>query len=261
MKITSVKEIYFSPTGSTKAVTEILGCAWSLKKEQIDITSYKQEYQERVFKITDLCIFGVPSFGGRIPLPAVERIARMKGEGSLAVLVVTYGNRDYDDTLLELKAIVEQNGFLCIAAVAAVTEHSIMRNIAAGRPNKQDKKDLREYAGQIKRMVESGTENEIVKVPGSFPYREYHGVPMKPRADRNCSSCGKCAAKCPVGAIPKKNPKRTDGKICISCMRCVAVCPKKARKCSPLLLFIGGRKLQKACAVRKENRLFTGGGK
>lgn len=256
MEFAKVKEIYFSPTGSTKAVTKLIGDIWKMETEQIDISNYNAEYSKYHFSKNDLCFFGVPSFGGRVPQPAVERISQMKGENTRAILIVTYGNRAYDDTFLELKQVLEKNGFICSAAIASVTEHSIMHNFAAGRPDLRDKIELKEYAGKIKEELEHYIEGSSVEVPGKFPYKDYNGVPMKPKAGRTCSSCGTCAVECPVGAIPKETPKITDKEKCISCMRCVAHCPKKARKCSPMLLFTGSHKMKKACAGRKHNELF-----
>ncbi len=66
----------------------------------------------------------------------MDRINKIKGNGAKAVAVVVYGNRDYDDTLLELKNVLEENGFVVGAMVAAIAEHSIARNLAAGRPDK-----------------------------------------------------------------------------------------------------------------------------
>lgn len=65
---------------------------------------------------------------------AVTRLARMKGNGAAAVLIVVYGNRACDDTFAELQDTLEAAGFLCVAAVAAVAEHSILRQYAAGKP-------------------------------------------------------------------------------------------------------------------------------
>ena len=53
----------------------------------------------------DLVLFGVPVYGGRIPSPAVQTLRRMQGSRTPAVLVAAYGNREYDDALLELADI------------------------------------------------------------------------------------------------------------------------------------------------------------
>ena len=79
---------------------------------------------------------------------------------------------------------------------------------------------------------------------------------MVPKATKECTACGACAAACPVGAIDKDDPKRVDKKACISCMRCVAVCPHSARTVSPIMLSAATKMLSKACSERKECELF-----
>ncbi|MFR5788181.1 MAG: 4Fe-4S binding protein [Christensenellales bacterium] len=59
-----------------------------------------------------------------------------------------------------------------------------------------------------------------------------------------CTGCGKCASLCPVGAIPSRDPSQTLETLCITCMRCVAVCPVHARRLSPLVVKLAGRKLK-----------------
>lgn len=89
----------------------------------------------------DLVLFGVPVYGGRIPSPAVQTLRRMQGSRTPAVLVAAYGNREYDDALLELADIAAANGFIPFAAAALIAEHSIMHSVAAGRPDAQDAKN------------------------------------------------------------------------------------------------------------------------
>ena len=58
-------------------------------------------------------------------------------------------NRAYEDTLAELYDTVKANNFNVIAAISAVAEHSIVRQIAANRPDEIDKKQLTEFAKKI----------------------------------------------------------------------------------------------------------------
>ncbi|MFR5601714.1 MAG: 4Fe-4S binding protein [Lachnospiraceae bacterium] len=257
MNTTNVYEIFFSPTGGTRQVVELLGEAWNKKKEQIDLSRTQWPFTYG-FGSDELCIIGVPSFGGRVPAPAAERLQYLKGNNTPVLLTAVYGNRDYEDTLAELEDLVTARGFVVIGAVAAIAEHSILHQFATGRPDEDDQKQLKGFAETIKASMASMTQAEPVKMPGNRPYKPLHVLPMQPQAGNSCGSCGLCATECPVGAIPKDAPATTDKEACISCMRCISVCPQHARKLNPLTLFMAGQKLKKACAVRKENQLFVG---
>lgn len=248
--------IFFSPTGGTERVAGILAKTISKRAEEVDLSDRETDFSMYSFQKEDLCLIAVPSYGGRVPEPAVERIRKMRGNGAKAVLVVVYGNRAYDDTFAELQDIVKEAGFVCVAAVAAIAEHSIMRQFASGRPDQDDQKQLTAFAETLREKWKTDTFSEEPKLPGNRPYRAYGGVPMKPKVKRSCNTCGRCAAQCPVGAIPKDHPDTTDTEICISCMRCIAVCPRQARYISRLLLAAGSGKLKKVCSERKENELF-----
>lgn len=249
-------EMIFSPTGGTKRVADILAKGWQKEFVPVDLTDCGKDYSGYTFAEDDVCLVAVPSYGGRVPEPAVLRLKELKGNGARAILVVVYGNRAYEDTMLELYDVVTEAGFVPAAGVAAIAEHSIMRQFASGRPDAGDEQVLTGYAGILREKVEEGKILQRADVPGKEPYREFGGV-MKPVGNKSCTGCGICVKSCPVGAIPKDMPRKTDAEKCISCMRCVAVCPGKARKVSRVLLFAAGKKLKKACGERKENELFV----
>ncbi len=249
-----VLEIYFSPTGGTKKVTDELSQALSDDIERVDITvnAFGGE-----IKITDedLCVIGVPSFGGRVPAVAVERISQISGNGAKAVLVCAYGNRAFEDTLVELEDAATKAGFEIIAAIAAVAEHSIDRTYAAGRPDAADRTTLRSFAAKISDKLQSGNDS-VPMIPGNRPYKKRGGGGIVPKPDKSCTKCGICAENCPVGAIEKEDPSKTDKNKCISCMRCISVCPQKARKANPVMLAAVNVMLKKVCAERKEYLLY-----
>ena len=248
-------EVIFSPTGGTKKVPHILAGKLSDRSECIDLTDPKVDFASFSFAADDICLLAVPSFGGRVPAVAAERLRLLRGNGAKAVLVAVYGNRAYEDTLVELQDIAENAGFRSIAAVAAVAEHSIMRQFATGRPDADDVRELERFAEVIRQRAES--ENiPLLDVPGNRPYKEWHSSPMYPETNQDCCFCGACAAVCPVGAIPLENPQKTNTGMCISCMRCISVCPSHARELKKLLLDGVALKLQKVCSGRKSNELI-----
>ena len=248
-------EISFSPTGGTKKVADCLAEALSQDIHPIDLTEMREDFRALSLKETDTAVIAVPSYGGRVPAPAVERLSQTKANGAKAILVCVYGNRAYEDTLVELEDTAKQAGFRVIAGVAAVAEHSIVRQFAAGRPDEQDKAQLCQFAQEIHKKLEKGDGSEP-QIPGHRPYHKSGGAGMVPKPTKACVKCGLCAEKCPVQAIDRVDPAKVDKKACISCMRCVSICPHEARKVSGVMLAAVHTMLQKACAQRKDCECF-----
>ena len=248
-------DIVFSPTGGTKKVSALLTGALEGQVTSVDLTDSKKDFHTVPLTQEDVAVISVPSYGGRVPAVAVERLTRLNGQGARAVLVCVYGNRAYEDTLVELEDAAKQAGFRVIAAVAAVAEHSIARQFAAGRPDAQDAEQLSDFARKIQAKLSAGNSAEPA-IPGNRPYKKAGGAGMVPKPTKECTKCGVCAAKCPVQAIDKENPKKVDEKACISCMRCISVCPHSARKVNSVMLSAVGLALKKVCSERKECELF-----
>ena len=248
-------DIVFSPTGGTKKVSALLTGTLDGEIITVDLTDSKQNFRMVHLTQEDAAVISVPSYGGRVPAVAVERLTKLNGQGARAVLVCVYGNRAYEDTLVELEDAAKQAGFRVIAAVAAVAEHSIVRQFAAGRPDARDAKQLSDFAQQIRAKLSVSDTSEPA-IPGSRPYKKAGGAGMVPKPTKECTKCGVCAAECPVQAIDKENPKKVDEKACISCMRCTSICPHSARKVNPVMLSAASLMLKKVCSERKDCELF-----
>lgn len=248
-------EIIFSPTGGTQKAADLLTSPLSGEFSAVDLTDSAADFSAVVLTPEDVAVIAVPSYGGRVPAPATERLSAIKGGGARAVLVCVYGNRAYEDTLVELEDTARQAGFRVIAAVAAIAEHSIAHRYAAGRPDAEDQKQLREFAERIQEKLSSGDTTEP-RVPGSHPYKNAGSSGLVPKPTKDCNNCGLCAEKCPVQAIDPNDPRHTDKDKCISCMRCVSICPQSARKVSSVMLAAVDVALKKVCSQRKEGELY-----
>lgn len=256
MHITRIVGIVFTGAGTTMAATERFARACELPCEVFDITPATAELPE--IEPGDLVVFAAPSYGGRVPAPAAQRFEACRGDAAPAVLLVTYGNRAVDDTFIELADIVRPGGFIPVAGLAVVAHHSLMTNVAQGRPDGTDFALIERVAHETLAKLSAASsvhEAEITEVPGNRPYREFSGVPFYAHADADrCVSCGACAAQCPTGAIDPERPSATDSDRCISCARCIAACPVAARDFSGGLALGAARKaFALKCAAHQES--------
>ena len=214
---------HFSPTGGTRKVADAIAAGFNIPVVEMDLT--KTDSAVTLGK-NDALMAVLPVYAGRVPQISLERLAALKGNGQKAVAVVVYGNREFDDALLETKDALEANGFQVIAAAAFIAEHSIARSIASGRPDAEDEALCRQFAADVMAKADDAAP---VQVPGNTPYKALKPSAFHPAANENCVKCGVCAQQCPVGAIPLDDPRETLNDLCINCMRCVQVCPVSSR--------------------------------
>lgn len=228
MQYSNSKLFYFSATGTTQKIVQEIGRGLGTEGSERDLLREPLERMETV-AANSLAIVGMPVYGGRIPAHCADMLKKLKGANTPAIAVVAYGNRDYDDALLELRDILSGNGFLVFAAGAFVARHSLFPRVAATRSDQNDLRAIAEFARQCDAKLKRMTGGEKpVQVKGESPYKQAVGVPLRPSADKRCNACGVCASACPTGAISKENPPAKDKKRCISCAACVAACPEQA---------------------------------
>lgn len=249
----SLFKITFSPTGGTQKVADLLAAEFAQTGKTVDLL---ENIRETTFSADDICLIAMPAFGGRVPSICEQRMEKLRGNGAKAILVAVFGNRAIDDTLLEMKELALAAGFVPVAGIEAVAEHSILRKFGAGRPDAEDAAELKDFAHRIKTTMETGAVSADLAVPGSTPHKERVNGSMKPYGGSTCNSCGLCVWRCPARAIPSDDPKSVDKEKCISCLHCIAVCPRSARRLAPELLAASEEKMAPLLSGRKENKLY-----
>lgn len=249
----SVYGIYFSGTNQTKKVVDHIVTTITSHPNFYNLG--KSDLTPITFDQDDLCIIGVPSYGGRVPSIALERLQLFKGNKTPAITITTYGNRHYDDTLIELNDLMTSLNFIVIGAIAAIGEHSIVHEFAYQRPNSNDYKELTQYSLLLKEKWLNKNYSTI-HVPGNRPYRDHPKIIVHTLLKDTCHQCGLCAKECPVNAIDEKQFDKIDLERCVSCMHCVSVCPNQSRIIDPQEIEHTRNKIAKQCETEKENELF-----
>jgi ferredoxin len=265
MNINSAKLVYFSPTRTTKRV--LAGIARGVQAgrvEELDLTPPAARTREFEEMHDELAIIGAPVYAGRIPIDALQRLGRLEANDTPAVVVVVYGNREYEDALLELKDAVIQVGFKPLAAGAFIGEHSFetdARPVAPGRPDTSDLQEAIEFGKLIRKKmgkIRALDELSLLQVPGNFPYRERLQEPkISPVSqETTCTMCGDCVRVCPTGAITAGDRIMTDRNACILCCACVKSCPTGARVWDEPWIEQVAEWLTTTCRERKEPEIY-----
>lgn len=238
MDITLAKLIYFSPTRTTKKVAEAIADGLHIPAvEHVDLTMRKQ-HPTPLGEVRDaLAVIAAPVYGGRLPLEMIARLKGLTGVGAPAVLVVVYGNRAYEDALLELHDLARAAGFRPVAAGAFIGEHSLSTGaapLAVGRPDQDDVGKAEAFGRMVRAKLDGLREFRDIaplKVPGNYPYKERKASPKVAPATKAdlCTTCGECATVCPTAAITVGESVTTVADDCIRCCACVRACPTGAR--------------------------------
>ena len=214
--------VYFSPTGGTKAVAELI--INDLGSQVFDMTV---SVLPSFFNEDDIVFFLVPVYGGRIPKPVYERMKLMHGSNTPAVVITVYGNHTVGDALLEMKELAKECGFNVFAAGEMIAPHSLDKSYGAGRPDTSDKAKFKEFVDKVM----AATSFKEVTVPGNKKYKPYVGV-------------------------PNSDVSKTELLKCISCMHCITVCASDARRVPIAEKAAIHAALAKSASSRKEPKFY-----
>ncbi len=266
MKIEQVKLTYFSPTGTTKKVLESIAEGIAVEDvEHIDLTLPEKAGQTIASFSDELVIIGAPVYGGRLPIDVIKRFKRLKAKNTLAILIVLYGNREFEDALLELKNVALELGFIPVAGGAFIGEHSFATKevpIANGRPDSLDIQKAIDFGVKVKDKVAAlqlPAAQINLEIPGRFPYESggARAMAVSPVTKEDiCTVCGTCADGCPTTAISIDESLVTTIELCIRCCACIKNCPEGARVMEDEMWKNIAGWLNENCSSRKEPQTF-----
>jgi ferredoxin len=264
MNIKRVSAVYFSPTGTTQKTVIAMAEGIDLPFRKFDMTlpagrrTFKEQFGEE-----DLVIVGLPVYVGRIPMCLDDLYARLTGHSTQAIAVVVYGNREYNDALIELKMELESRGFIVRSAAVFVGESTATTKIATGRPDAADLAVARDFGKRTIELIRNDVFGRL-EVNGSYPFT-WPGYDPKIPTDRvlpllvtseKCIDCKICSKNCPWTAIVADDSKNRDRSKCMLCYRCVRNCPSQAVEVTGDKWLAYLPEFERMCARRCEPELF-----
>jgi ferredoxin len=265
MEIRKAKLVYYSPTGTGKTTVTAIMNGTGLDHDIIDLTPPGSDIKNYEVSSDELAIIEAPVYSGRIATVAANRIKKLKGNNTPAVLVVMYGNRAFEDALLELKNFTSELGFRAIAGAAFIGQHAFNSEktpIATGRPDAEDIMKAEAFGEKIIEKLRGVGEIPKLEVPGNYPYivhqqRIRQGGGVVPETNpETCILCGICASVCPIACIEVAESVNTDKTKCTACSACVQNCPTSARHWTHERVLRGANRLATVHGNRKEPEVF-----
>ena len=256
MIIKKLHLVYFSPTGTGKKNLEFAAANFNIETIKHDITC-KSEIL--TFKDTDLVFFITPVYSGRVPTLAKKRIELIHGNNTPCVLFSVYGNRAFDNSLIELQQIVENNDFKAIAALGVIGEHTFTNKVGYNRPDADDQRIIGEKMNIVKEKInKTSSLKDIINIniPGKIPNDQLKRLSLAPKTNDKCTHCNICIDVCPAKAINFEHFNIPDSTLCIGCLACVKNCPNNAREANQIKIAAIAKALELSCKKPQKITLY-----
>lgn len=255
----SVFNVFFSPTHSTEAlggsIARVIAEDCDYARVSVNLTRPENRPTALTTTENDIVVFSFPVYSGRVPSLLLESIAHLQGSETPLILVALYGNRDFDDALVEAVDLLSKRGYKIAAAGAFIAEHSMAPRVAAGRPDADDQAKAIQFGHDAAKKIKENV-RETPSIKGNHPYRK--GMPeldIRPQTSDDCIECGICVDACPLNIINDSDPSQIDAG-CLQCHACVKFCPQEAKFFNDEQSNKVVTMLESNCTKRKEPELF-----
>ena len=265
VNIRKVHAVFFSPTETTRMVVQAVARGITQNPVPVLDITLQTSPPGQLFSCENLLVIGAPVYAGRIPGLATRRLKNLQGDRTPVIAITVFGNRAYDDALLELCDQCTAQGFSVIGAGAFVGQHSfssLEHPVAHDRPDEKDLLLAETFGGQIRQMIQSTGSAEHLRtpqIPGRRPYKPgmQHSGAAGGTDPAVCKQCGQCSAHCPAQTIYMNSGLPvTDPDNCLWCTACIRHCPTGARKIMEPKISEIARRLHSTCQTRREPEWF-----
>lgn len=204
----------FSPTGQSKACALAVAKATKQEFVELDVTHFIQRREPLALEGTTL-IVAYPVYGGRVPTLFADYLKeQVICTNCNALAIASFGNRAFEDALVEMEDILGEKGVPLIAAASIGCQHSYTEKVGSKRPDIEDFQILDRLAVYL-----NGKKGRV-SPPGNRPYKKAMPLANPPYMPTLKNKEGKipaqCYAVCPTGSLAKGDPT-----ICIHCCACI----------------------------------------
>jgi ferredoxin len=203
-----------------------------MRPREFDVTLPSARERSVSLDRDELLILASPVYGGRLPLLVKDFFNRLASGRRPVVAVVVFGNRNYEDALLELYDLCVAKGYDVVGAAAFIGEHSFSHVMGKNRPDPADEEAARCFGLAVRQtlLTDNSLGEKPLMVKSHRPYRAYQvKLPFIPTTTRRCANCLSCVKHCPVGAFIDGDPRHVNQDKCILCAACIKLCPERAK--------------------------------